>query len=216
MTNPGKERQAGIRSDKLPAGAGFTLIEVLIVIFIVGMLVAIGVFTYLTSLDDIKLRSDVRELNQTLQMAKMRAIATGVHHGVAFSKSDNAYFVFSDCPTTHPSEYYDADGNYKNNQIIDDWDVCLDLDYDPRVPAQAIKQLSAGNTFGTITGGSTSSSTLEYILFNGLGQAMQGHNFATGDIFIERINVKEGTHSRAGVHVTGASGITETIPIRRL
>lgn len=208
--------------------SGFSLLELVVVMMIIAILVVAAVFTYYTTLDRIKLSADVRELNQELQLAKMRAIATGIGHGVAFwrqsdgaSETPDAYFVFVDC--NNDSIYTDSDGNPANNNPVSSWDNCNSaLGYDPNLRGGTKYELNKGNYFVAILGADVKSAgagILGYVVFNNLGQGVQGtNNLINGNIFMQNHHVKDSSGAPPdlmGVHIIGASGLIDTLPMRK-
>jgi prepilin-type N-terminal cleavage/methylation domain-containing protein len=203
---------------------GFTMIELLIVIAIIGLLAVAGLTTYFSTVERIKLQGDVRAVNQILQAAKMKAISTGKPHGVAFyrqytkaagpSSPPDGYFIFIDC-----NENYVFHGSYKN-KIVDKWKECNDLvnpnDPDPRPKGTQVNYLTKGNYFTQLLGSTApSGADLESIVFNSLGQAVQGSytGIAAGSIYMQNHRYQQTTVERAGIEVIGASGqvIMDTI-----
>jgi len=211
---------------------GFSIIELMIVMSILGILITMAIFSYMSAIDRIKLQGDVRELNGTLQLARMRSISSGISHGVAFWRRDgsakgtspDAYFVFVDC--NNDLKFTDNGDGPGNNKAINSWDECkTSLGYDPILRGEKFKPLTNGNYFTTIFG-STSKDTakngadLEFVAFNALGQAMWGiSTLVSGDsdIFMQNHHVQKGdnTVDKAGVRVFGGSGATDLLPMSR-
>jgi prepilin-type N-terminal cleavage/methylation domain-containing protein len=207
---------------------GFSIIELMIVMAIIGILVTIAIFTYMSTIDRIKLQGDVRELNGALQLARMRAISSGIPHGVAFWRSSDptqrpdAYFIFVDC--NRDSIYTDNDSNPANNTPIDNWSLCnKTLGYDPIYGAEKTHLLSNSVYFAYIFGSSSASSAqsgapLEYVAFNSLGQAMWGSSLVGDESPIYLQNHRtggKGPADRSGVKIWGATGNTDLIPMGR-
>ena len=55
---------------------GFTIIELVVVVVIIGILVTLAISTYISSVGRIRLRTDARAVIQSLQMARIKAQAT--------------------------------------------------------------------------------------------------------------------------------------------
>lgn len=218
------------REDK---NQGFTLIELMIVFAIISFLAAMAITTFLGSRQTAALRNENRELAMTLQVARMRAISTGLAHGVAFERRDgdtpatkgpDCYAIFMDC--TSDGHYTDNDSTLANNwegNVVSNTSQCPGSPpktVDPMIQGQAIKCLSPRNYFARILGttklgeGSSADGALEYILFTPMGQATQGGALVSGEIFIQDHVNSGGKVESAGVRVIGGAGMAETLPLR--
>lgn len=188
------------------ADRGFTLIELMIVLAIASIVITIGTFTYISQVQLIKLRNDVRELNQSLQAARMRTLAAGVGHGVIFDTDNGRYAIFVDC--NNDEEFTDSDSNYSNNTPVATAEECAASAYDPLMDAYSIHQLDSRNRIESIPG------SQDYIVFNNLGQSVQGNTPVFGDIVI-RGTPEDGLVDQAIIHLS-ASGISDLLPISRV
>jgi len=98
---------------------GFTLIEMAVVMTIIAVLAAIATYTYYAQIQRMRLNGDVRTVDQALQQAKMRALATGVPCGVVYwrrggddrTAAPDEFWVFMD--STGDNSYTDADNPCK-------------------------------------------------------------------------------------------------------
>jgi prepilin-type N-terminal cleavage/methylation domain-containing protein len=75
---------------------GFSLIEVLIVIAIIGIVSAIAVPNMTIMMRSYRLKSAANDLASTLQLARMTAIAQNSNSVVTFNTISQSYLVFSD------------------------------------------------------------------------------------------------------------------------
>ena len=89
---------------------GFTLVEMMVVVAILGILAAIGIPSYLSWLPEKRLKGASRELFVNMQKAKIMAIKR--NRAVAIS------FVTASCGGTPPSSLPSASGSY--TVFIDD------------------------------------------------------------------------------------------------
>ena len=73
---------------------GFTLIEVLIVIGIMGILMAVSYPSILNTLAVRNLDNATRQVQTYLQQTKLRAVDTKIVHRVRFYQADGGYWVY--------------------------------------------------------------------------------------------------------------------------
>jgi prepilin-type N-terminal cleavage/methylation domain-containing protein len=69
---------------------GFTLIELMVVLTIIGILTALASYSYFAQISRMRLNGDVRKVDQAMQQAKMRAVSSGIPTGVVFCRRDGA------------------------------------------------------------------------------------------------------------------------------
>jgi len=220
MQVPSQPKETAMRESRDKQNQGFTLVEALIVIAILGIISALAITTYYSQIDKIHLNNDARSLNSMIQLAKMRALSTGHPHGVVFQRgapnsADNRgkYMVFMDCD--EDGFYTDTNSDITDNPPIGSPDDCTGLNKDPRLQQRSIEQLNHGVYFTTVFG--SKGNALESIVFDSLGHGMQGASLVTGDINIQNTPERgEIMCDTSGVHVVGGTGSTEVLPMRRV
>jgi prepilin-type N-terminal cleavage/methylation domain-containing protein len=75
---------------------GFTLVEVMIVIAIIGIIAGIAVPGYLSWLPNYRLRSAVLDLEGNIQWTRLQAIKRNQTWAVLFDNANDIYYVCSD------------------------------------------------------------------------------------------------------------------------
>jgi len=87
---------AFFRSPRDKAKAGFTIVELMIVITIFGVLAAVGVPAYLQWLPDIRLKAAVRDLKSDMEISKLRAIRENADVVIWFDTNNDTYTAYLD------------------------------------------------------------------------------------------------------------------------
>jgi len=82
--------------DAMRGKSGFTLVEMMVVIAVLGILTAIAIPTYITWLPRLRVSSAARQLFTDLQYARMRAISENNDYKVEFDTGNNLYKVYDD------------------------------------------------------------------------------------------------------------------------
>ena len=76
--------------------SGFTLMEVMVVIGIVGIISAIAIPNFIGRLPDYRLRSATRDIVSCMQEAKLRAVKENAQVVVIFNQNTESYVSFID------------------------------------------------------------------------------------------------------------------------
>jgi type IV fimbrial biogenesis protein FimT len=75
--------------------SGFTVIELIMVIVVLGILTAVGVPNFLSWLPKYRLKTAARDLYSNLHLAKLSAIKNNADWAIVFNKAENQYQVCS-------------------------------------------------------------------------------------------------------------------------
>lgn len=75
---------------------GFTLVEVMIVVAVIGILSAVAIPTYLTWMPDMRLKATARDVYSTFQKIRLDAIKTNRDLGIVFTPANNTYTICTD------------------------------------------------------------------------------------------------------------------------
>jgi type IV fimbrial biogenesis protein FimT len=73
--------------------SGFTLIELMVVIVVIGIFIAIGVPNFMSWLPKYRLKSAVRDLYSNMQLAKMTAVKSNQNCTVTYSTDPDQYVL---------------------------------------------------------------------------------------------------------------------------
>jgi Tfp pilus assembly protein FimT len=85
--------QAGYSGKK---ESGFTVLEVIVVIFLIALISVLAAPSATTLLKSYRLKSAVNEMASVLQLARVTAIAQNANCVITFDATNQAYSVFSD------------------------------------------------------------------------------------------------------------------------
>jgi prepilin-type N-terminal cleavage/methylation domain-containing protein len=115
------------------AAAGFTLIEVLVVLGIIGIFMVVSYPSILNVKAERDLDNAARQIQSTLQMTKHQAVSTKIVHRVFFYQPEGTYWSYD-------MQRLQADGTWVKAQ--------------PGVPPRTIPaKLAVTMTFRTVSGG---------------------------------------------------------------
>lgn len=83
---------------------GFTIFEVLVVMIIVGILIAVAVPTYTTTIRNMKMNTALTQIVSDLRQMQARSMAKGQQHGIKFTNESNTYETITDGYTANTIE----------------------------------------------------------------------------------------------------------------
>jgi prepilin-type N-terminal cleavage/methylation domain-containing protein len=204
-----------------PENKGFTLLEMMIVIAIIGIGTALAVTNYVGQIENIRVKGDIRELEQEIQRAKMFAITENVPYGIVFNRDDNTYFIFRDNV---------QNGVFTNSgPLLDNTDPDSNTeDFIPDIRVGAggnnlrLKQIYSRQKGGTLVKlnqftcilGSDNTAGLEQIVFNSMG-AVTSSVVGKAVIAIQRVpDASGGEKPRGYIYIHLNTGLTETVLVQ--
>ncbi len=94
-----------MKTRKRPAAAGFTMIEVIVVVGIIGIFVAASYPSILNTMESRNLENTTRRIQAYFQQARNRAVDTKITHRVRFTRADTPYW-------TYDMEIFRVDGTW--------------------------------------------------------------------------------------------------------
>lgn len=75
--------------------AGFSLVEVIVVVAVIGIIASIAIPNYFSWLPNMRLKGAARDLFSNMQRIKMEAIKTNRDHAIVFDTANNKYLLCS-------------------------------------------------------------------------------------------------------------------------
>ncbi len=75
---------------------GFTLLEMMIVVVVIGIFAAMAGPTLFNSIPKMKARSDARIVLSSIRLARSKAVSENSQYGIYFDVANNKYWIFKD------------------------------------------------------------------------------------------------------------------------
>jgi len=99
--------------------SGFTMLEMMIIVVIIGVLAAIAVPSFSTIMPKLEARAQARATLNFIRQARSRAISEGVQYGVYVDSGNRRYVLFKDTVNPALMTYNVGDSIVVGPQIID-------------------------------------------------------------------------------------------------
>ena len=97
-----------IMKNRIKSSSGFTMMEMMIIVVIVGLLAAIAVPSFFRAMPRLRAKSEARTILNQMRTARSAAISEGVQVGVYYDDSIGAVFMFKDM--INPLDYMYEEG----------------------------------------------------------------------------------------------------------
>lgn len=91
--------------------SGFTLLELIVIVFIIGILASISIPVFSTLIPDYKLRTTAQELYSNMHLAKMKAIKKQTKYKIVFQTGANSYILKQDAGPTEKTVTLTSSGS---------------------------------------------------------------------------------------------------------
>lgn len=98
--------------------SGFTLIEVMIVIAILGIVLAIATPNFMAYRDNTNLKEAARNVSSEIQLCKQMAVAGSVRYAVSFISGSDHFWIFKETsPTSGAYSFYATKTIHGSNAV---------------------------------------------------------------------------------------------------
>jgi len=94
MNSPDQTTERTKRRKARPAARGFTLIEILVVIGIMGIFLVVSYPSILNTMAARNLENTTRQIQTFLQQTKLQAVSTKIVHRVRFFRVEGSYWAY--------------------------------------------------------------------------------------------------------------------------
>jgi len=85
-----------IHPNNRPGERGFTLMEMMIVVVVIGVIAAMAIPSFLSYMPKLKVKACARDIVSQLRLARSKSVAERRPYGVAFDVGAKCYTVFAD------------------------------------------------------------------------------------------------------------------------
>jgi len=84
---------AGTRSPEADASRGYSLVELVIAVFIIILVAGIAIPKVVTVTQDVRMANDIRSISAQVFLARMRAASAGAKSRLNFNTTANTYQI---------------------------------------------------------------------------------------------------------------------------
>jgi prepilin-type N-terminal cleavage/methylation domain-containing protein len=101
-----------------PFSGGFTMLEMMIIVVIIGIVAAIAVPSFFAGVPRLKARTEARNVLNMTRLARSKAISEGAQYGVFVDTYNNQYLLFKDISNPETMTYEVTDSIVVGPQSI--------------------------------------------------------------------------------------------------
>ena len=114
-----------MRDYRIAGKRGFTMLEMMIIIVIIGILASIAAPSFFNWIPQMKLKSDARMSLNYLRQVRAQSVAKNSQFGVYFDRENRLIYVFQDCDNPAGSIYTPGLDSLLEAPVSFDSDVIL-------------------------------------------------------------------------------------------
>ena len=107
-----------MKSRRMRCSRGFTLMEMMIVVVVIGIVAGLAVPSFLSYMPKLRVKAAAREIVSELRLARSKAVSERRPFGVAFNVGDNTLISFADTDDP-PSQVYSVSDSLLRADTLD-------------------------------------------------------------------------------------------------
>jgi Tfp pilus assembly protein FimT len=98
----GIREKKGLHAIRGTGSAGFTMLEMAIIVVIIGIVAAMAVPSLFSAIPRLKARAEARSMLNFVRLARSKAVSDGAQYGVYYDANTRQYILFKD--TVNPAQ----------------------------------------------------------------------------------------------------------------
>ena len=99
---------------------GFTMMEMMIVVVVIGIIAAMAVPSFLNYMPKLRVKSSARDIVSELRLARSKSVSERRPYGVAFDVASNSIYTFADTDNPSAQTYSTSDSLVKADTLSSD------------------------------------------------------------------------------------------------